>query len=81
MPQVKLAESSKQTDWIFIVFYSVDMEPFHKLKKENFDHAAIECLTSSGIVPPRSWFPIKLRFSPLEFTDYSVSTLQEQKKY
>jgi hypothetical protein len=52
--------------------FNVDMEPFEKLKKENFDHAVIDCITTNGIVLPKSWFPIKLRFSPLEYTEYSA---------
>lgn len=52
--------------------FDVDMEPFEALKGNNFGHPVIECLTPSGSVRPRSWFPIQLRFSPLEYVDYSV---------
>lgn len=56
-----------------IASYTVDLEPFEKLKDENFGHAVMECLTPKGDVPPRSWAPIKLKFSPLEYTTYTVS--------
>lgn len=55
--------------------FSVDLEPFEDLKQQHFGHAVIECLTSVGVVRPKSWFAIKLRFSPLEYVDYSVSLL------
>lgn len=63
--------------WVYnggnvIASYTVDLEPFEKLKDENFGHAVMECLTPKGDVPPRSWAPIKLKFSPLEYTTYTV---------
>jgi hypothetical protein len=55
--------------------FTVDEEPFEDLKEKNFGHAVIECVTMAGMVRPKSWFAIKLRFSPLEYKDYSVSLM------
>lgn len=52
--------------------FTVDLEPFEKLTDENFGHAIIKCLSPKGEVPPKSWAPVKLRFSPLEYTTYSA---------
>ncbi|CAL8100937.1 unnamed protein product [Orchesella dallaii] len=64
-----------QMFWLYnggntVASFTVDLEPFEKVKDENFGHAVMECLTPKGDVQPQSWFPIRLKFSPLEYTHY-----------
>jgi len=42
---------------------------------ENYGHDVFDLVQTRGIIPPRSWGPIQIRFRPIEIKDYHVRIL------
>ena len=53
--------------------YQVFEAPFQDYANMNYGHEVFECLNPTGDIGPKSWAPIRLRFSPIEIKEYSVS--------
>lgn len=57
-------DSSSEVAFIF------DTEPLRLMQQENYDFPVIECITESGIIPPKEQFTTQWRFTPLEDKEY-----------
>ncbi len=54
--------------------FEVTQKPFEDCQAKNYGHEVFECLNPTGDIGPRSWAPVRIRFSPIEIRQYSVST-------